>query len=120
MAATLRISMLFNALTLALLLASSHALLKWVARKEVSSYWELVTNYWLPIGTSLAIYAGIFFYYIQVLRRHDIGVLYSTYTGASILLVLLFGVFFFGENLSRMQFLGCGLVIVGIFFIGKP
>ena len=119
MSASLRISMLLNALVLALLLASSHALLKWVARKEVASYLELVTNYWLPIGTSLAIYAGIFFYYIQVLRRHDIGVLYSTYTGASILLVLLFGIFFFGENLTRTQMMGCGLVILGIFFIGK-
>ena len=120
MSESLRVSMLLNAFVLASLLASSHALLKWVARKEVASYLELVTNYWLPIGTSLAIYGGIFFYYIQVLRRHDIGVLYSTYTGASILLVLLFGIFFFGESLSRMQIVGCGLVILGIFFIGKP
>ena len=119
MAASLRISMLLNALVLASLLASSHALLKWVARKEVGSYLELVTNYWLPIGISLAIYAGVFFYYIQVLRQHDIGVLYSTYTGTSILLVLLLGVFIFGESLTRIQAVGCGLIILGIFFIVK-
>lgn len=119
MSASLRISMLFNALVLSLLLAFSHALLKWVARQQVTNYAELVAEYWFQIGTALAIYAGLFFYYIHVLRKHDIGVLYSTYTGASILLVLLTGVFFFGESLTRTQLLGCGLVILGIFFIGK-
>ena len=120
MSASLRISMLMNALVLASLLAFSHGLLKWVARKEVASYLELVTNYWLPIGVSLAIYGGIFFYYIQVLRQHDIVVLYSTYTGASILFVLLTGVLIFGEKLAPLQIVGCGLVILGIIFIGKP
>jgi multidrug transporter EmrE-like cation transporter len=120
MSALLRASMLLNALILGVMLAFSHGLLKWVARKQVASYVDLIAEYWLPIGTSLAIYAALFFYYIQVLRHHDIGILYSTYTGISILLVLLTGLFFFGENLTRMQLLGCGLVILGIFFIGKP
>lgn len=119
MAASLRVSMLLNALILGVMLAFSHGLLKWVAKKQVASYVDLIAGYWLPIGISLAIYAALFFYYINVLREHDIGVLYSTYTGTSILLVLLTGVFFFGESLTRGQMFGCSLVILGIFFIGK-
>lgn len=120
MSATLRISLLLNALVLGVMLAFSHGLLKWVAKKQAASYGELIAGYWLPIGIALAIYAALFFYYINVLRDHDIGVLYSTYTGTSILLVLLTGIFLFGESLTRTQSFGCGLVILGIFFIGKP
>jgi small multidrug resistance pump len=103
---------------LASLLAFANGLLKWVAKKEAANYFEMVMTYWLQIGSSLAIYGFIFFYYIQVLRRHDIAVLYSSYVGLSILMVFLMGMFFFGEPLTSGQMIGVGLIILGILCIG--
>lgn len=113
-----KLNLIVNSIFLATLLSLSHALLKWVARKQVSGYGELLTTYWLQIGLALSIYGFIFFYYIQVLRKHDIAKLYSTYTGLSILLVLLTGIVFFGETLSVRQIAGCLLIILGVLFIG--
>lgn len=113
-----KLNLIINSIFLATLLAFSHAVLKWVARKQVSDYSELLTIYWLQIGLALSIYGFIFFYYIHVLRKHDISKLYSTYTGLSILLVFLTGIFFFGETLSGRQLVGGLLIIMGVIFIG--
>ena len=113
-----RLSLIINVIILSSLLAFSHGLLKWVAKKEVNNYLDLISSYWLQIGFSLFIYGIVFFYYIQVLRKEDIAILYSSYTGLSILLVLSIGVSFFGESLSFGQIGGCILIIVGIVLIG--
>ena len=113
-----KLSLVANALLLASLLAVANGLLKWVAQKETANYFEMVTTYWLQIGSSLAIYGFIFFYYIQVLRRHDVAVLYSSYVGLSILMVFLMGMFFFGEPLTFGQIVGVALIILGVLCIG--
>ena len=113
-----RLSLISNVFILSSLLAFSHGLLKWVARKEVENYLDLVSSYWLQIGFSLLIYGFVFFYYIHVLRKEDIAILYSSYTGLSILLVLSIGIFFFGETLSFGQIGGGILIIAGIVLIG--
>ena len=113
-----KLNLMVNSIFLATLLSVSHALLKWVARKQVSGYGELLTVYWFQVGLALFIYGFIFFYYIQVLRQHDIAKLYSIYTGLSILLVLLTGTLFFEETLSMRQIAGCVLIIMGVLFIG--
>lgn len=113
-------SLLMNAVLLSSLLAFSHALLKWVARHEVSGYMEMMLRFWPFVFASLALYGFIFFYYIQVLRRHDIGILYGVYTGLSVVLVLMIGMFFFRESLTRLQLLGCLFIVVGILLIGSP
>lgn len=113
-------SLLLNAAFLASLLAFSHGLLKWVARQEVLGYVDMVMRFWPFIGLALSLYGFIFFYYMQVLRHHDIGMLYGIYTGLSVVLVLLIGTLFFNEPLTRLQLLGCGCVVAGIVLIGSP
>lgn len=113
-------SLLLNAVLLASLLAFSHGLLKWVARRDVASYLDMVIRYWPFLFGSLAIYGFIFFYYVQVLRRHDIGILYGIYTGLSVVLVLMIGLYVFDEPLTRTQMFGCLLIVIGILLIGSP
>ena len=111
------LSLLFNSLLLATLLAASHALLKWTAIRPVEGYLELVVRYWPQIGLALAIYGFIFFYYIGVLRRLDLAPLYASYTGLSILLILLVGPLLFGETVTPRQIAGTVLTVAGIVLI---
>lgn len=113
-------SLLLNAVFLASLLAFSHALLKSVTRRDFTDYWDMVFRFWPFLFTALAVYGFIFFYYIHVLRSHDIGILYGVYTGLSVVLVLFAGIIFFNETLTRVQLFGCFFVVIGVLLIGSP
>jgi multidrug transporter EmrE-like cation transporter len=108
---------LFNALLLASLLAFSHGLLKWIANQPSEDYWHSLLAYWWVFGLAIGIYGFIFFYYAYVLRTVAIGVLYPVYTGLSIVLVLLMGVWLFGEPITFWQVAGCVLIAGGIFLV---
>lgn len=106
--------LLANAILLSLLLAASHAVLKWVSIQAAGNYLELITRYWWAVGGALLVYGFIFFYYIVVLRTQALSQLYPIYTGLSLVLVTLAGVLFFAESLSGSQAVGAGLIVVGI------
>lgn len=111
---------IFNAVLLASLLAFSHGLMKWVSNKNIGvSYVETVLNYWLHIGIAVGIYVLIFFYYIHVLKAVNISSFYASYTGLSLVFVVLIGTLFFKEPMSNTQMLGIALIIGGIFLV-KP
>lgn len=94
---------LSHALALAILLASSHALLKWVSIQPHENYLDLLMRQWFVIMSSLAIYGLVFFYYILVLRSSPVSTLYPVYTGLSVLFVMLIGKFLFDEALTLWQ-----------------
>ena len=85
---------------LAGLLALSHGLLKWVSMQKAENYVKLLGEHWCIIGLALAIYAGIFFYYIFMLKSTPLSIIYPLYTGLSLLFVLLLGVLVFHERLD--------------------
>lgn len=107
-----------HASLLALLLASSHALLKWVSMQAHDNYLQLLLTQWKGIVVSLGIYGFVFFYYIVVLRSSPVSTLYPVYTGMSVLLVLLAGRLLFAEPVSGLQVLGASFILVGIFLMG--
>lgn len=109
---------LINAVTLAGLLTFSHGLMKWVANNNVQTdYLSTVVHHWFYIAVAVSIYGLLFLYYIQVLKHVDIGIFYASYTGLSLVFVLLMGVFFFKEDISPLQILGIVCIIVGIFLL---
>lgn len=110
--------MLTHAFLLAFLLASSHALLKWVSLQTHANYTELLLRQWQPIMASLAIYGLVFFYYILVLRSSPVSTLYPVYTGLSVLLVMLAGRTLFAEPLGSGQLLGAAFILLGIVLMG--
>lgn len=107
-----------HAVILALLLASSHGLLKWISLQRHDDYIELLLNQWKAIFLSLAIYGVVFFYYILVLRSSPVSTLYPIYTGLSVLLVLLIGRVVFSEPVGGYQMLGAAFILTGIVLMG--
>ena len=104
---------------LALLLASSHGLLKWVSVQSHSNYLQLMLEQWRYVLISLMIYGLVFFYYILVLRSSPVSTLYPVYTGLSVLFVLLVGRFVFHEVVSVYQIAGAALILAGIVLMGR-
>ncbi|NQV69657.1 MAG: EamA family transporter [Pseudohongiella sp.] len=110
--------LLTHAFILAFMLASSHALMKWVSVQAHDNYLDLLLRQWPPILLSLFIYGIVFFYYILVLRSSPISTLYPIYTGLSVLFVLLVGTVLFKEAVSIWQIMGTALILSGIVLIG--
>lgn len=110
--------LLTHAFILAFLLASSHALMKWISLQAHDNYLDLLLRQWPPILLSLFIYGVVFFYYILVLRSSPISTLYPIYTGLSVLFVLLVGALLFKEAVSIWQVMGAALILAGITLIG--
>lgn len=108
-----------NALFLSALLAFSHALLKYASQHKSNGVVDFFLSNWIAVGCSLAIYGFIFFYYSYILKVIQISTLYPIYTGLSIMLVFLIGVFWFGEKTSAMQCLGAALIIVGVVIVSR-
>lgn len=104
---------------LAGLLALSHGLLKWVAVQKAENYFKLLGAHWGILGLALAIYAGIFFYYIFMLKSTSLSIIYPLYTGLSLLFVLLLGTFVFHERLDAFQGLGALFIVIGVFLMGR-
>jgi len=111
-------TLLTHAFLLALLLATSHAILKWVSVQAHDNYLQLLLTQWKGILLSLTMYGFIFFYYIVVLRSSPVSILYPVYTGLSVLFVLLVGRFAFSEPVSTAQVLGAGCILAGIVLMG--
>ncbi len=103
---------------LALLLAASHGILKWVSLQPHESYLRLLLEYWYAVLLALSVYGFVFFYYILVLRTTPVSILYPIYTGLSVMFVLLIGHSVFSEPVSVAQVMGIVLVVVGIVLIG--
>lgn len=110
---------LSHALILATLLATSHAVLKWVSVQAHDNYVNMLLGQWKAVFLALALYGFIFFYYIVVLRSSPVSILYPVYTGLSVLFVLLVGRFVFSEPLSTAQVLGAGCILAGIVLMGS-
>lgn len=110
-------SVLFNALALAAVLSLSHALLKWVSQQPHTGFADLLARQWLLIGAALALYGGVFLWYLHALRSFDMAVLFPTYTGITLILVALAGALVFGERLAVTQFAGVVLIAAGVFLL---
>jgi small multidrug resistance pump len=108
-------SLAFNAAALALMLAASHALLKWVSQQPHQGIVDLLARHWLATVCALVIYAVVFFYYLVALRWLNMSLLYPLYTGAAVLLVVLTGCVVFGERLEARQVLGAMLIAAGVY-----
>ncbi|SEH07739.1 multidrug efflux protein [Candidatus Venteria ishoeyi] len=102
------------------MLAFSHGLMKWVANKNINvDYMSTVLNYWFYIGLAISVYVLIFLYYLHVLKFVNIGSFYASYTGLSLVFVLLIGTFLFKEPINLSQVIGILLIVAGIFLV-KP
>jgi small multidrug resistance pump len=109
--------MLANAAALALVLTTAHALLKWASQKPHATFVELLMSQAPVVALALALYGGVFLWYLHALRRFEMSELFPLYTGLTLILVALAGVWLFGERRSPLQMGGIGLIIGGLFLL---
>jgi len=109
----------FNATLLALLLATSHGILKWVADQGEETLFETIIRHWFTILVALAIYGFIFLYYLVMLKAFELASLYGIYTGLAVVFVVLISVLFFKEQLDYWQIAGCALIAFGVALVGR-
>ena len=72
-------------------------------------------NKWLI--AAFAIYGTATFIWVTILRTMPLSTAYP-FIALGFILVPLAGGFFFGEHLSPMQWVGAGMIVVGIFLAG--
>jgi multidrug transporter EmrE-like cation transporter len=99
------------------MLAFSHGIMKWVALRAKGDFFDLIMNYWLPLGCAVSIYVFLFLYYTQLLRSTALNLLYPICTGLSIVFVFLIGSWFFGESVNTLKVFGCMAKVCGIFLV---
>jgi small multidrug resistance pump len=112
------LQLIVHALLLAILLASSHAILKWVSIQAHQDYSQLIYEQWKAVLLSLIIYGLVFFYYIVVLRSSPISLLYPVYTGMSVVMIMAMGRLYFDEPFGIYQYAGTMCILIGILLIG--
>ena len=90
-------------------------LLKKASAKKLSSIRELIKNYNLFLG--VALYAIGTMLFIPALKGGDLSVLYP-FVALSYVWVSFLSVKFLGEKMNRFKWIGIGLIIIGVTFIG--
>ena len=111
--------MLVNAAALALVLTTAHALLKWASQKPHATFIELLMSQGAVVAIALALYGGVFMWYLHALRKFEMSQLFPLYTGLTLILVAVVGVLLFHERLSPMQVGGIALIIGGLFLLQR-
>ena len=94
-------------------------MLKWASQKPHATFIELLMSQAPVVALALALYGGVFLWYLHALRRFEMSELFPLYTGLTLILVALAGVWLFGERLSPLQMGGIGLIIGGLFLLQR-
>ena len=90
-------------------------LLKKASAKKLSKIKSLATNYHLFGGVSLYAIGTLLF--IPALKGGDLSVLYP-FVALSYIWVSLLSIKFLGEKMNKFKWIGIGLIIIGVTFIG--
>ena len=88
--------------------------LKLGALKLNKSIWSFVN---LPLAVGVALYLGSSVFYGLGVRGGQLSVLYPM-VSLGYIWTLLWSRLFFQEELTTQKFLGLGLILVGVFFVG--
>lgn len=95
---------------LSFILAISHTLLK---SSAIHSF--LSIKWFAFVFSSMLLYFAVFIMYSILLKHFELSKLYPLYTALSVILVMLSGVYFFGEELSPFKIIGAVSLIFSIF-----
>jgi len=83
-------------------------------------------NLFLQIFQNIYLFFGLisfglgFFFWLFVLSKIQLNIAYPIMTSLNFCLVIVGSWFFFREELSSLQILGIGLIILGIYLLLKP
>lgn len=86
-----------------------------LAPVAVKKYIETSNYYFILVACIAYIVSIITFVYI--FKNKNVSVLFTIIKGLSIVLVISYGVIFFGEKLNTIEWIGVCLVLLGIFLL---
>jgi len=90
-------------------------LLKKASMKKFSSFKSIMNNHYLLVGFLLYTLSALLF--IPALKGGDLSVLYP-FMALIYIWVSLLSIKFLGEKMNKSKWIGVGLIIVGVSFIG--
>ncbi|MEO8849203.1 MAG: hypothetical protein ABI440_11330 [Casimicrobiaceae bacterium] len=111
--------MIANAVGLAVVLSAAHALLKWASQQPHASFVELLATQGLVVALALALYGGVFLWYLHALTHFEMAQLFPLYTGLTLIVVAMMGVVLFHERLLPLQWGGIALIVGGLFLLQR-
>ncbi|MEO6749325.1 MAG: hypothetical protein ABI294_07030 [Casimicrobiaceae bacterium] len=111
--------MVVNAVALSLVLSTAHALLKWASQQPHASFIGLLASQGLIVFVALALYGGVFIWYLHALTHFEMSQLFPLYTGLTLILVAVVGVVLFHERLAPVQVGGIVLIVGGLFLLQR-
>ena len=79
---------------------------------------EVLRN-WQILG-GMALFGTAFFFYLFVLSRLQLNIVYPVAAGATLVLITTFSYFFLHESITMRQVAGIGAIAAGIFFVMMP
>jgi multidrug transporter EmrE-like cation transporter len=85
------------------------------SRLSSSSIFSLLLNWRLAVGILLFVLSSVFF--ILAIKRGELSVLYPM-VSLSYVWTMLWSRLFFGEPFTKGKFIGLGMILVGICFLG--
>jgi multidrug transporter EmrE-like cation transporter len=110
-------------LTNFLVIANQILLKNWIANYEIKFFplnWDFFKSLisWEFFGAIAALLGGGLLW-VELLKRLDLGVLYPVSTGITFILLLFSAMYFLGEQVSLMRWIGAAVILIGIIIISK-
>ncbi len=78
--------------------------------------WSVNQNPWWLAGTVLG-FGGAGFFFAKSLQFEGMAITNILWISISVILITLFGYFFFKENITTLQFIGMGVIVVGLVLV---
>jgi multidrug transporter EmrE-like cation transporter len=106
-----------------LVIANQILLKNWISKYEIKFLplnWDLFKSLisWEFLGAIAALLGGGMLW-VELLKRLDLGVLYPVSTGITFILLLFSAMYFLGEQVSLMRWIGAAIILVGIIVISR-
>jgi multidrug transporter EmrE-like cation transporter len=88
--------------------------LKLGAARLKNGFWHVLN---VPLGVGVALFLGSSYFFVLGIRHGELSVLYPM-VSLGYIWTLVWSRVFFKEAFTRQKFMGLGLILLGVFFVG--
>jgi drug/metabolite transporter (DMT)-like permease len=84
------------------------------AARLKNGFWHVLN---VPLGVGVALFLGSSYFFVLGIRHGELSVLYPM-VSLGYIWTLVWSRVFFKEAFTRQKFMGLGLILLGVFFVG--
>jgi drug/metabolite transporter (DMT)-like permease len=88
--------------------------LKLGAARLKNGFWHVLN---VPLGVGVALFLGSSYFFVLGIRHGELSVLYPM-VSLGYIWTLVWSRVFFKEAFTRQKFMGLGMILLGVFFVG--